>query len=535
MSDTQIPKTEQTEAKIEDTTGANDSENVSTEANLSEKDKSTEPTNASNEKDKSTEPTTASNEKEEEKVYQETIVMIDGKERKLTEDELKALDEGKMKMSINGELINKEAKETIALEIQQEDESNPLFSSNKTWGTLKKESGMNGKIYLGVSKLTWKYPSSIQNKSIPFLLNPDNQHVNLIAQSQSGTGKTGCFVVAALQSVDPTLKSTQVIILSPTLEIAYQIDSVLTKVGCFLECTSRLIRKQGEYKKLNDQILVATPGSLLTLIKKKRVSTQHVKLLILDEADEFLNNVGTRKTDQVKTIKSKLPKDIRILLFSATYMDVDSQTAEERQNAAKVREFVDSFIPEPVHKILVKKEDLSLQNMTQLAIHCPGRHGKDQALLNILDSVSFEKMVVFVNTTNKAESLCRLISDHGFSAEPLAGRIDAQERIDTTQKFMTGENKILVATNVFARGVDVRSVTHVINYDMPITYNTTYVDPAVYIHRVGRTARFGTNGTAINLINGDVDIQAIKHLEDYYDIKIKYVSIDFDENLEDDE
>lgn len=379
----------------------------------------------------------------------------------------------------------------------------------------------------------FKEPSSIQAKSLPIIIGSD---INLIAQSQSGTGKTACFGLGMLQMVDESLKKTQAVCVCPTLELAQQIYGVVKGLGQHTKITVLLAIKGGKYERdLTDQIVIGTAGTVADLLKRRSIKAESIKLFALDEADQMLEDGSTQMRDTTVSIKKQLPDKCRVLLFSATFSEGESDK-EGAEKEKKIMEFAEKIVPKPVKTILIPKEQLTLKHMKQFVVYCDGEASKIQLIKDIYDTLKIGQSIIFVNTKNYADKLGGVLKDHKFTVSVTHGSLLPEERKQVMAEFLEGHAKVLITTNVFSRGLDISTVTHVINYDLPFVHQENHnaakePDYATYLHRIGRTARFGKKGCAINLVHPR-DKKYLESFRDYFKTEIKEVAPeDIDENI----
>jgi ATP-dependent RNA helicase DDX19/DBP5 len=245
--------------------------------------------------------------------------------------------------------------------------------------------------------------------------------------------------------------------------------------------------------------------------------------------------MGSLKEQSVK-IKKALPSNVRVLLFSATFQDEDDEQDEQKKKELKKQgeeeelkflEFAAKVVPEPVVKILIPKEELSLKKIRQYSVECKNQSEKYQVLKNIYSDLTIAQCIIFVNTRETANKLTEDLRRDGFPVSLLHGKVDSSERKIILQDFQEAKTKVLITTNVLSRGVDIRQVTHVINYDPPMTAEKK-PDVSSYLHRIGRTGRFGREGIAINLISGETDKKTLNEIVKFYEKSIISISPDAD-------
>jgi translation initiation factor 4A len=356
----------------------------------------------------------------------------------------------------------------------------------------------------GIFSHGFQEPSKIQSQTIPYLSEPMGSESggDLLAQAQSGTGKTGAFLISTLQLVNEDLDELQSIILAPTKELATQIYTVCLSLnqylGNFVElCVGGI--KNSEQKR---GIAIGTPGKILDLIEREYFNLKHLKFLVLDEADEMLSK---NFEDQMYNIVKRTPKSTRIAMFSATL------TREIIDLSKKI--MVDPKI------IKLEPEEITLDGITQYYIHCEKEMYKFDALCELYNRLSFGQTFIYINSRKWGEKLCELLEAKNFVISFIHAGLSHNERTQIMKDFNSGKSRILLSTNLLARGIDIQQVSVVINYDVPVSKET-------YIHRIGRSGRFGRKGVAINLVS-DKDLFVIDELEQFYSTKMtKVVSVE---------
>jgi translation initiation factor 4A len=357
---------------------------------------------------------------------------------------------------------------------------------------LKKE------ILRGIYAYGYENPSSIQQRAIA----PIVEGRDVLAQAQSGTGKTATFTISALQRIDEKERVTQALILAPTRELALQIQKVVLAIGQHLDVTVHAsiggtsIQEDIEAFKKGAQVVVGTPGRVFDMIERRLLKTDKVKMFILDEADEMLSS-GFR--EQIYNIFRLLPETTQVVLLSAT-MPQD------------VLEVTTKFMRNPV-RILVKKDELTLEGIKQFFVNVELEEYKFDCLTDLYDSISVTQAVIFCNTRRKVEYLTEQLAANQFTVSAIHSELTQQERDTIMQEFRTGSSRILISTDLLARGIDVQQVSLVINYDLPSNKEN-------YIHRIGRGGRFGRKGVAINFVT-DKDVGMMREIEKFYSTQIE--------------
>lgn len=358
---------------------------------------------------------------------------------------------------------------------------------------------LNHDILEGIYKYGFEKPSEIQQRGISPLI----KKKDLVAQAQSGTGKTATFVIGTLQNIKVQIHNVQVLVVAPTRELATQIQTVYSSIGKYTKTRTMLSIGGTSIKDDTDnyfnnkpQILVGTPGRLLDLLSINKELSQNLEYLIIDEADEMFSR-GFKL--QIYKIFKFLPKNCRIALFSATL-------------PKEILHIIDLFISSPV-RILIKKEELTLEGIKQFYIPIDKEEWKLEALCDIFKSIRIEQSIIYVNSRKKVEWLSSNMTSREFPVTCIHGDMDQSERTETMKKFRSGETRFLITTDLLARGIDIKKVNFVINYDLPQNKES-------YIHRIGRSGRFGKKGVAINFLSR-LDIDILREIEAYYNTNIE--------------
>lgn len=365
---------------------------------------------------------------------------------------------------------------------------------------------ISDKLLRGIYAYGYEKPSTIQSKTCkPIMSGRD-----IIAQSQSGTGKTASFVIGSLTKIDDTLGELQVIILSPTRELSIQIHNVITNLtNSWTELRSHCvvggvpIRDDIQhFKKNTPHILVATTGRLLDLIKRRVINTRHVKLLVLDEADELLQN---NFQVQIKELVSIMESDIQILLFTATVPD-------EMMTVSK------KFMRNP-YVITMQSENLSLDGIKQYYCAVTNDVQKMETLKDIYSQISISQSIIYCNSVNRTMMLYEELKSESFPVAFIHSTMDKSERFTIFNNFKSGKYRVLISTDITSRGIDIQQVGVVINFDIPICKYT-------YLHRIGRSGRWGRKGIAINFVVHR-DTYLMKDIEGYYKCNIEELPVNF--------
>lgn len=345
-------------------------------------------------------------------------------------------------------------------------------------------------ILRGVFNHGFEKPSAIQQKAIVKI----GSGKDIIAQSQSGTGKTGAFTIGILNNLDEKKNCIQAMILSPTRELAEQILSVFKSISCYTKYKISLCVGGSATEKLDScQILIGTPGRILDMLNHGRFSLGNLKIFTLDEADEMLSK-GFK--EQIYDIFQFIPKTTQILLFSATM-------------PSDILDLTKKFMNSPLN-ILVKKEELTLEGIKQYFIQVEREDWKFDTLIDLYKTFEVTQCVIFCNSKQKVEMIAQRLKDQGYSVCGIHS--DMVNRRDIMEEFKQGHTRMLITTDLLSRGIDVQHISLVINYDIPKSKET-------YIHRIGRSGRFGRKGIAINFVTNS-DSNQLKDIEKYYNTQI---------------
>jgi len=357
--------------------------------------------------------------------------------------------------------------------------------------------GLREELTRGIYHYGFEKPSAIQQRAIvPVVSGRD-----VIAQAQSGTGKTATFCISILQSIDTAVRETQALVLSPTRELAQQIQKVALALGDYMSVQVHACiggKSVGEdIRKLEygQHVVSGTPGRVMDMISRRSLRTRNIKMLVLDEADEMLNK-GFK--EQIYDVYRYLPPATQVVLVSATLTnDVLGMTKK--------------FMSDPI-RILVKRDELTLEGIKQFFVAVEKEEWKFDTLCDLYDTLTITQAVIFCNTRVKVDWLTDKMRKANFTVAAMHGDMPQSEREQIMQSFRDGENRVLITTDIWARGIDVQQVSLVINYDLPNNRE-------LYIHRIGRSGRFGRKGVAINFVKSD-DIRILRDMEQFYSTQI---------------
>ncbi|KAG8911002.1 RNA helicase [Tulasnella sp. 417] len=357
--------------------------------------------------------------------------------------------------------------------------------------------GLKEDLLRGIYAYGFERPSAIQQRAIL----PVVAGLDVIAQAQSGTGKTATFSISILQTIDTSRRETQALVLSPTRELATQIQSVIMALGDYMnvQCHTCIggTSVAEDIRKLDYGVHVVsgTPGRVFDMIRRKHLRTQNIKMLVLDEADEMLNK-GFR--EQIYDIYRYLPPATQVVLLSATLPH-------------DVLEMTTKFMTDPI-RVVVKRDELTLEGIKQFFVAVEKEEWKFDTLCDLSDTLKITQAVIFCNARRKVDWLTDKMRDAKFTVSSMHGEMPQKERDQIMTDFRSGTSRVLITTDVWARGIDVQQVSLVINYDLPNNREN-------YIHRIGRSGRYGRKGVAINFVRVE-DVKILRDIEQYYSTQI---------------
>ncbi|CAE8615551.1 unnamed protein product [Polarella glacialis] len=358
--------------------------------------------------------------------------------------------------------------------------------------------GLKEDLLRGIYAYGFDKPSAVQQRAI----RPITKGRDVIVQSQSGTGKTSVFCLGCLQAVDFAVKEPQGILLSPTRELAEQSAQVCSALADYVDlhihtCVGGKSLKDGiKALKAGVHIVSGTPGRVLSMIQQKHLAVRKIKMLVLDEADEMLSK-GFK--EQVYNIKRHLSEKTQVILVSATL-------------SQEVLEMTVDFMKKPF-RLLVKREEVTLAGIKQFYVAVEKEEWKFDTLCDLYDSMTITQAVIFVNTKQKVDWLAGKMRQANFPVSAIHGDLPQKVRDTVMQEFRDGRCRLLIATDLVGRGLDVQQVSLVINYDIPASKE-------FYIHRIGRSGRFGRKGVALNFVK-DEDARELRNIEQHYSTVIK--------------
>ncbi|KAJ3673570.1 hypothetical protein LUZ60_005562 [Juncus effusus] len=351
-------------------------------------------------------------------------------------------------------------------------------------------------------------PSKIQAVTLPMILSPPFK--DLVAQAHNGSGKTTCFTLGMLSRVNPNKQIPQALCICPTRELALQNQAVLLRMGKFtgISCMCAIPTESSNFVPISkrppitEQVVIGTPGTIKKWMSYKKLATRDIKILVFDEADHMLAEDGFKDDSEriMKEIK-RSSGECQVLLFSATFNET-------------VKGFVQRVVKD-ANQIYVKKEDLTLEKLKQYKVYCPDELAK----IEVIKDKIFEfgqkvgQTIIFVRTRNSTKMLRDALTKEGYECTAIQGALTQEDRDKIIQEFKNGLTKVLITTDLLARGFDQAQVNLVINYDLPIKHETREPDYEVYLHRIGRAGRFGRKGAVFNLLCTDWDKSNMEKIE----------------------
>ena len=362
------------------------------------------------------------------------------------------------------------------------------------------EANLKESVLRGIYSVGFEDPSPIQKRSIIPMVNGND----VIAQAQSGTGKTGAFSIGTLSLVDVSVNKTQAVILSPTRELSIQTFSVLKNLSTFMDGLKIKLLVGGvsseddqkEIRSGTPHIVVGCPGRTYDMMRRNHIQSKSIKLILLDEADEMLS---TGFKEQVYNIFQFLNKDVQVCLFSATLPN-------------EINMLTEKFMRDPI-RILVKSEMLTLEGISQYYIALEDDQSKYSTLKDIFSTISMSQCIIYCNSIKRVEDLYNAMAEDNFPVSRIHGSMEREDRTKSYMEFKSGVSRVLISSNVTARGIDVQQVSTVINFDLSRDVHT-------YLHRIGRSGRWGRKGVGINFITKR-DIKNLKDIEQHYNTQIE--------------
>ena len=391
--------------------------------------------------------------------------------------------------------------------VREEDRNNKEEDNKKieNWDDID----LNPNILRGIYSYGFEKPSDIQKKSIPQIISGKD----VIAQAQSGMGKTAAFSISTLQRIDVTKPVVQALLLSPTHELVKQTCTVITALGSSIPGLRIKTMMGGtsihEDKETMDEstphVIVGSAGRVYDMLRRRYMSGEHIKIIVLDEADEMLSQGFS---DQIYNIFQQMNSELQVVLFSATLPD-------------EILEMTSKFMRDPV-RIVMEVEKLNLECIQQYYIALYNDAMKYDTLKDLFAAISVSQCIIYCNSIKRVTDLQDAMLKDGFSVCAIHGSMDKSDREREFSKFRTGSYRVLISSNVTARGIDIQHVSVVINFDVPKC-------PHTYLHRIGRSGRWGRKGMAINFVT-QRDRHSMRTIENHYKIMIEELPSNVEEH-----
>jgi translation initiation factor 4A len=390
----------------------------------------------------------------------------------------------------------------VAYEINSEEGEYNSSYEIQEWDDLE----LNNKILRGIFAYGYEKPSPIQQKAIKPLI----EGKDIIAQAQSGTGKTATFTIGALANINVAENKTQVLVLSPTRELTIQTSRVFSSIGSMMDDLKVQVLFGGSTveegssfsNKNTPHVICGCPGRVYDMMRRDRIRSKDIKLIILDEADEMLSS-GFK--EQVYNIFQYLNSTVQVALFSATLPE-------------SIFPIIKKIMRNPV-KISVKREMLTLEGITQHFIAVDDDRQKYATLKTLFSYLSVSQCIIYCNSVKRVSDLYEAMKEDEFPVCCIHSNMEKAARDTAFNDFRSGNSRVMISSNVTARGIDIQQVSIVINFDLPKCVHT-------YLHRIGRSGRWGRKGVGINFITRR-DIPKIKEIEGHYACQIDEMPSDF--------
>eukprot|EP00933_Yihiella_yeosuensis_P059047 TRINITY_DN5995_c0_g1_i1.p1 TRINITY_DN5995_c0_g1~~TRINITY_DN5995_c0_g1_i1.p1 ORF type:complete len:396 (+),score=83.88 TRINITY_DN5995_c0_g1_i1:134-1321(+) len=368
--------------------------------------------------------------------------------------------------------------------------------------------GLPDELLRGIYSYGFEKPSAIQQRAIV----PVMEGRDTLGQAQSGTGKTATFMLGALARIDVSNHSCQALVLAPTRELALQTKLVGSALGDYLNVRIHAsiggTARREDINKLREgqHVVVGTPGRILDMMEKGILGVASLRIFVIDEADEMLS-IGFK--EQIYKMFKIIHPEVQVCLFSATM-------------PADILELTKKFMRDPV-KILVKKDELTLEGIQQFYVAVEKEGWKLDILCDLYETLTISQSIIYCNTQRKADMLADEMTKRDFSVSIMHAGLDQDQRSLVMREFRSGSSRVLISTDLLARGIDVQQVSLVINYDIPQGVEN-------YLHRIGRSGRFGRKGVAINFVT-DRDARSMRDIERYYHTQIEELPADIADRM----
>jgi len=347
----------------------------------------------------------------------------------------------------------------------------------------------------------FEHPSEVQHECIPQAI----LGMDVVCQAKSGMGKTAVFVLATLQQLEPVAGQVSVLVMCHTRELAFQISKEYERFSKYMNSVKiavffggMLIQKDEQTLKSNcPHIVVGTPGRILALVRSKALNLKHLKHFVLDECDKMLEQLDMRR--DIQEIFRATPHEKQVMMFSATL-------------SKEIRPVCKKFMQDPMEVYVDDDSKLTLHGLQQH--YCKLKDNeKNRKLFELLDALEFNQVIIFVKSIQRCMALAQLLVEQNFPAIAIHKAMTQDERLNRYQQFKDFQKRILVATNLFGRGMDIERVNIVFNYDMP-------EDSDTYLHRVARAGRFGTKGLAITFVSDETDAKVLNDVQERFEVNI---------------
>ena len=366
---------------------------------------------------------------------------------------------------------------------------------------------LDDNILRGIYSRGFENPSQIQQTAIM----PIIEKKDVIAQAPSGTGKTGAFTISSLQRIDLSSNTTQILILAPTHELVKQIYDVISSIGSMMDGLKIKLLVGGtsvsddanELRNNVPHVIVGSVGRVSDMIRRRNIQTKDIKLFVLDEADEMLSGGFI---ENIRELFSTFKEDIQTAIFSATL-------------PREILELTERFMKTPT-RITMEAEKLNLEGIQQFYIALSNDHEKYATIMDLFSKLTINQTIIYANSVNRVIDLYDAMKKDGCAVCCIHSNMTTQERHQSLQSFRSGEHRVLISSNVTARGIDVQQVSFVINFDIPRCVHN-------YLHRIGRSGRWGRKGMAINFITRE-DVSIMKNIERHYKSTINELPATFD-------
>ena len=366
---------------------------------------------------------------------------------------------------------------------------------------------LDDNILRGIYSRGFENPSQIQQTAIM----PIIEKKDVIAQAPSGTGKTGAFTISSLQRIDLSSNTTQILILAPTHELVKQIYDVISSIGSMMDGLKIKLLVGGtsvsddanELRNNVPHVIVGSVGRVSDMIRRRNIQTKDIKLFVLDEADEMLSGGFI---ENIRELFSTFKEDIQTAIFSATL-------------PREILELTERFMKTPT-RITMEAEKLNLEGIQQFYIALSNDHEKYATIMDLFSKLTINQTIIYANSVNRVIDLYDAMKKDGCAVCCIHSNMTTQERHQSLQSFRSGEHRVLISSNVTARGIDVQQVSFVINFDIPRCVHN-------FLHRIGRSGRWGKKGMAINFITRE-DVSTLKNIEKHYGSTINELPSSFE-------